>query len=998
METAHKRVLKSISLDLRHLLEGSYDGAGHWCPGDLEQRLAAIGVRRDRESVTVDELPHLSPADCKARQVIDAYLELRADAGVGRAEAVAEFVRETAYTWANRLLALRCMEVRELIDEVIFQKPTYGGRSLEHHRLAQRQPELCAGEDDGLLAVLDKVFAEQAGRQPMLFDPEAPGVALKPSAATIKRCMALLSDSQKVGDQVVATSDVFKAPDALGWAYQYWNTEEKDRVFTMVHTQKGAKIEGADIIPATQLYTESYMVKFLVQNSLGAIWMGMHPESKLCEKWEYYVRDADRAPVEKKPVAKITLFDPAGGSGHFLLEGFDLFYDMYVEEGQITEPEDICRSILEKNLYGIDIDARAVQIAEVALWMKAAERAFGFEGKPTNLVAAVASHLKGPLWEEFLGTFPNEPSIARVLRKFGQAMEHIDELGSLARPDEDLRAIIHEEHAAWEQQLTQKKEANLLFAEMVEDKLSGHLPFHEDSDEQFGERMLQRAREEIRTFTDKARQAGTLQGQFLGYEATTGLKLLDMLSRKYDVVTANPPYMGSKNMGATLNQHVTQFYSAGKRDLYSAFMLRSLELAALKGRIGMVTQHTWMFLRSFADLRAVQEGLLKNEETSGFKGFLRESTVEVLAHLGEHAFDDAAAGGAFVVLFIVAHNPPPAEHCISGFRLVALREPSEKSALLHSSKRASLPAYRPKQSAFLAIPFSPIPYYLSDSLLAAMNADTHLSDFADTIEGLNTTDNSRFLRCSWEVVGLQEWRPYSKGGGYRKWFGNEALTVRWTPEGRKLRTFIEEKYHAHWSKRVSGVAYYDRQGWVYSLLARGSIGCRQKPAETIFDVRSGGVFPKPGNDAIIAIATSRVASYLLRSLVSALDFHAGYVARMPVPRLPNEGCNEVLHFCVRAKQALNSREVIGRLLRPFREYDSHPVAKAIWERVRKTMREHLLVGDSRGQPCLPIAKAKGIPASDSGSSARSVLEHTPVSSRYRARPDCSARGVQVMVT
>ena len=344
MEAAHKKILKAISLELRHLLEGQYDASPKWQPGDLEKRLAAIGVRRDREPVSVDELAHLAPADQKARQVVDAYLKLRAEAGVSREDAVAEFVRETAYTWANRLLALRCMEARELIDEVILQKPAYGGRSLEHHRLAQRQPELCAGEDDGLLAALDKVFAEQARHLPMLFDPEAPGVALKPSAPAIKRCVALLSGTEAVRGQEPATGDVFKAPDALGWAYQYWNTEEKDRVFTKVRTQKGAKIEGADIVPATQLYTESYMVKFLVQNSLGATWMGMHPESKLSEKWEYYVRDADRAPVERKPIAEVTFLDPACGSGHFLLEAFDLCYDMYKRKIAACDSGALCVS------------------------------------------------------------------------------------------------------------------------------------------------------------------------------------------------------------------------------------------------------------------------------------------------------------------------------------------------------------------------------------------------------------------------------------------------------------------------------------------------------------------------------------------------------------------------------------------------------------------------------------------------------------------------------
>ena len=143
MDAELKKTLKAVTLELRHLLEGRYDSDGKWKPGDLEQRLAAIGVRRDRASVPVDELRHLAEEDRQARKVVDAYLKLREEAGVERSDAVAEFVRETAYTWANRLLALRCMEARELIDSVILQQEAYGGRSLEHHRLAQRHPELC---------------------------------------------------------------------------------------------------------------------------------------------------------------------------------------------------------------------------------------------------------------------------------------------------------------------------------------------------------------------------------------------------------------------------------------------------------------------------------------------------------------------------------------------------------------------------------------------------------------------------------------------------------------------------------------------------------------------------------------------------------------------------------------------------------------------------------------------------------------------------------------
>lgn len=353
MEASLKKILRSLSLELRHILEGTYDEQGKFHPGDLERRLNEIGIWRDRSPKPLDELPHLSIEDKEARRVVDAYTQFREEAGVSRQEAVAEFSLESAYTWANRLFALRCMEARGIIDEVILQKDAYGGRSLVHNRFARRNPEACAGEDDGLFAVLSEEFAERATELPQLFNPKAPAVALRPSVSALKRCIALLSGRETIGVQAPATDEVFEAPDALGWAYQYWNAEEKNRVFEKVRTKKGAKIEGADIVPATQLYTEPYMVKFLVQNSLGALWIGMNPQSKLYEDWEYFVKDADRSPVEHKSILEVRFLDPAVGSGHFLLEAFDLFYGMYEEEDRLTEPEEICAAILNHNLYGI---------------------------------------------------------------------------------------------------------------------------------------------------------------------------------------------------------------------------------------------------------------------------------------------------------------------------------------------------------------------------------------------------------------------------------------------------------------------------------------------------------------------------------------------------------------------------------------------------------------------------------------------------------------------
>jgi hypothetical protein len=536
MNAGHKKTLKALVLNLRHLLEGTCNGDDKWQAGDLEQRLAAIGVRRDRDPIPADELPHLRLEDRRAREVVDAYLALRREAGISYAAAIAEFVRETAYTWTNRLLALRCMEARELIDEVILQKEVYSWRSLEHHRFAQRRPELCTGEDDGLFAALDKVFAEQSKRLPLLFDPKAPGIALRPSPAAIKLCISLLSGKEAVKNQEPASDELFKASDGLGWAYQYWNTEEKNRVFERARTHKGAKIEGPDIIPATQLYTEPYMVKFLVQNSLGAIWMGMYPESRLQEGWKYFVPLADRVPIEKKPVQEISFFDPACGSGHFLLEAFDLFYAMYEEEGKQAEPSEICRSILERNLYGMDIDERAVQIAEAALWMKAAEKAFQFDGANTNLAASNIRLPKGKdHLKAFLSKHPQDTQLRPALEVILDGMEHADELGSLLqieRPVDKELEHIKSHHDAFQSkgEMVQKE----MFKPTI---IQGRLPFGVESYREWKQKTLVALKDHFAAESESA----DLGQSFFGRSAARSLLLLHLLARRYDVVAANNP-------------------------------------------------------------------------------------------------------------------------------------------------------------------------------------------------------------------------------------------------------------------------------------------------------------------------------------------------------------------------------------------------------------------------------------------------------------------------
>lgn len=671
METRNKSLLKSIVLDLRHTLEGYFDSTGDWHPGDLEERLAALGVRKNREALPLEQFSHLCEDDRRARRIVDVFIRSSLQSGRSRENSITEFLQESAYTWANRLIALRCMEARALIDEVIIQKDNYGGRSLKHHRLTRQNPEVCAGEDDGLYAALYAEFAERAAELPLLFRPDEPVIALKPGVAAMKKCIRLLS----------AADEIFTAPDTLGWAYQYWNTEEKDRVFEKVRTVKGAKIEKADIIPVTQLYTEPYMVKFLVQNSLGALWMAMHPESRLCcESWEYYVRDADRAPMKKRSLKSISFLDPCVGSGLFLLTSFDLLYDMYVEEDELKTPGEICDAILSQNLFGIDIDERAIQIAACALYMKAKEKDGAFRPTRINLTATnIHSGTNMDHLAAFLEKHPEDNPFQATLRLIFDSLKHADELGALLQIEEPVEKEFRYLKARIDAEKAGPPKQRPLFAKLEKPEQTS-LPLGVISYEEWKSGLLTR----LGVHFMEEFASTDFSSLFFGETAGKGLSLFDFLSRRYDVVATNPPYMGSKNMGPVVKQYVETHFTAGKRDLYAAFILRCLELAKPEtGRVAMVTQQSWMFLRSFADLRALDKAKLKKEK--GFKGILRETSIEALAHLGPGAFGEISGEVVNIVLFVLSKKVPADDHRLTAFRLIGPKSPEEKEKLLKQS-------------------------------------------------------------------------------------------------------------------------------------------------------------------------------------------------------------------------------------------------------------------------------------------------------------------------
>ncbi len=891
-----KGTLKAITLELRRELEGTYDAQRNWQPGDLERRLAAIGVRRDRPPVPVDELPHLSVDDREARRVVDAFLQSRAETGQSREAAIADFVREAAYSWANRLLALRCMEARGLIDEVILQKDIYGGRSLQHQRLVRKEPERCSGEDEGLLAVLFDEFARRAKELPLLFDPRASEVALRPSVAALKRCIALLSGTLAAKGQEAATDEVFTAPDALGWTYQYWNTEEKNRVFEKVRTEKGAKIEGAEIVPATCIYTEPYMVKFLVQNSLGAMWMGMNPDSHLREAWEYYVPDADRAPVSRKAVSEITFLDPACGSGHFLIEAFEIFYAMYLEEGAITDPAKICAAILERNLYGIDIDERAVQIAALALVMKAKEKAPEFVPRQVNLVA---TNIRLPAGKEHLEAFlrqhPEDAPLKPALLAIFEGLAHADEIGSLLQIEE----LVEEEFRHLrDQQLDEERRAGAT-------SLFG--PRREEDWAAWKHDVIERLRQHF----DGEAEAPDLATMFFGEAATKGLSLVDLLARRYDVVAANPPYLGSKKMGAVLKLHLERHFAAGKRDIYAAFILCCLRLALEGGKVAMVTQQSWMFLRSFADLRALDDEK-RRKAPRAFSGILRETAIETLGHLGSRAFREISGEVVNTALFVLARRPLDPDHRLTAFRLVGATSPEEKDRLLRTRANAT----KLRQARLLSISETPLSYWLTDRLLALLHE--HGPDGREEVrvsQGLTTGNVPRFVRYGWEAASnrpTRRWRWYTAGGGFCRWAGHEYLVVDWENDGARVKAFVSENYPPEkFTLLIKQPDTFGQDAVYYGTVACGSLGARLCSDAIFGDAAPGVLHSRMDRHVLAGILCCRLSSFLVRALsASILSIRDAYVVRLPLYRRPiTDECEKLLRAAVTTAWNLKRQHV-----------------------------------------------------------------------------------------
>lgn len=659
-------------------------------------------------SETVNGLP-LSPAEVEQR---DELLRIQTEVGH-------EALRDrAAYTWFNRIVAIRFMDARGWLPSRMRMLSradgSHGSEAVENaldveiatadtDRIAELK---MAGLDEPLWRYLFMAQCEElADCLPGVF--ERVGGAME-----LLLPQGLMMADSVVGklNAVLADEDWREGVTVLGWMYQYYNADVKDEFF-----KSKRKAAAADIAPATQLFTPEWIVRYMVENSLGRLWMLNNPGSSLRERMEYYIEpDAEHEDfIRISSPEEITLCDPACGSGHILVYAFELLFHMYEERGY--REREIPELILTKNLAGMEIDSRAAQIAELALAMCAREHDRRFFRRGVRADVTVLSSI--PLGEDEL---PGN-------KKLAEELSHLGEIGSLLNPSEDEIDELKAAAASC---------SDDLFAATAKTKLE------------------------------------------------SAAAICEKLSRRFTCTVANPPYMGSSSFNPFMSKWIKKNYPDVKSDLFSSFVVRMFSLAKDHGECGVMSPFVWMFIGSYEKLR---NEIIENRtltsliqlEYSGFAG----ATVPICTYTFHNSFVKGYKGG-YVRLsdFVGASVQAPKA-------LEAIRNPDCGWF------------YRRDAEAFKQIPGTPIAYWASDGLLSAMADGVKLSSFGRTSKGIITGKNDKFIRLWWEcavgAIGFssssvsdlfsgRKWHPCTKGGSYRKWFGNLDSVIDWSNNGHSV--------------------------------------------------------------------------------------------------------------------------------------------------------------------------------------------------------------------
>ncbi|ENX17051.1 hypothetical protein F894_00029 [Acinetobacter sp. CIP 51.11] len=734
-----------------------------------------------------------------------------------------------AYSWFNRLCAIRYMECKGLLD--------HGRRVLSSADGSAGLPQLleeCLDIDLPGLDVSRVAELKLDGNK----DEELYRELLLAQCHVLNQVMPLLFEQVSDESELLLPDNLTKTDSLIrdlvssipeedwsdvqiiGWLYQFYISEKKDQVI-------GKVVKSEDIPAATQLFTPNWIVKYLVQNSVGRLWMMAHPESTLASSWEYYIQPAEQTDEVNAQLKQlidvrisedgdtlnpesITVLDPACGSGHILVEAYDCLKAIYLERGYRSR--DIPRLILENNLYGIDIDTRAAQLSSFALLMKAREddrRLFSNPPK-LNIIALQDSQ------PERLDAFSQDLVSANIaqadLKELLDLFEHASTFGSLIQ---------------------------------IPQAFANKLP-------------------DLESKLNTAVESGDIFAQQSAQELLPLVQQVKLLAKQYDAVIANPPYMGGKGMNTALKDFAKKKFPDSKSDLFAIFIERGFVWCKASGFNSMVTMQSWMFLSSYEAMR---------------EKLLQDRTIQTMAHLGARAFPEISGEVVQTTAFVMQ-----GQH-INGFKPVFFRLVDTGQDQKESELRSGLNRFDSTiQDDFKKIPGSPVAYWVNKRLFDVFEKGELVGEKAK--KGFTSGDNEKFIRYWWEIDGYKfsimsgtKWYPTQKGGEFRRWYGNYDSVVNWENNGSEIKNFKFD--NGKLRSVIRNERFYGLSGVTWTDVSSGLLSMRYVPKGFIFNASGPTIF-SDNNLIVLSSMNSKLISKYAEFLSPTLHFEVGQIQNYPI--------------------------------------------------------------------------------------------------------------------
>lgn len=817
---------------LRVLIEASFD-----------KQFARLGFSKIKqmEASQVEKLPEEVKTK---RERFAVMLENHIGETGGYESAREKLLDELTFTLFNRLAAIKVMEAASLFPPILTKQKEHGDRSFGHKAWLEMNLLMRDEELEGIRDYLKSAFDELGKTLPLY--SKAYSYALLPDAISLNDIIDAFNaiDTDRQANDSSEES-IWQSDDVLGWMYESYNNLKKK-----AHKDSGDKTEYNKVSLQSQVYTPRWVVQFLVENSLGKMYLEMYPHSEI--KQRYKIANTPTTQIRKpKPLHEVRTIDPACGSGNFLLYAFDFYYELYLDQienyGADYDEKDIPKLIIENNLHGIDLDDRAVQLAQLGLFIKAKKKRrtvgeLNFRVVSSDFYLPAYTDVKHIFEKDNLVSAQQREFIEKVWTDLMQAYK----FGSLIHIDKELKEQLSQvkELALGETFDSTKKIKN----KFVEGDLFAAADYAEHK--AFAENFF------ANLFAAVEKFARTESNTFLSGKTRDAITFLELLTTEYDVATANPPYTDSSDFGPDLKKFIENNYKKQYKfntNLYATFINRCCELTGKDGKVAMIHPDTFMFIKTF---ESVREFILKNLH------------ISCLVHFGTGGVFGSALRVIFPVMYVLDKNNTEADSVIIDLREIKMDSKREKEALLRKLELGDF--IKVNQNKFKLISSNPFLYWISEKLLKKFSLKT-VSDCLNIKNGLQTGNNDRYLRLWWELalnqaeLNSKKWVLYSKGGAKNKWFGNlwAAASTLEDNTKNKNKGFYEEGIN------FSGT---------------GAVSFRYLPKGNLFDNDAPLIFSKSPSVNIfyaLGVLNSSLSIYILNCLNPTIKTQVGDVKRLP---------------------------------------------------------------------------------------------------------------------